>query len=43
MIDKFIQSKEVCSNAGYPTTLGWIILGGILIVLIIIARIIGRR
>jgi hypothetical protein len=38
MLDKFIQSNEVCFNVGYPTALGWLIIVGLLF-LIIISRI----
>jgi len=36
MLEKFIQSKEVCFNVGHPTTLGWLILVGLVILIVII-------
>lgn len=36
MLDKFIQSKEVCFNVGYPTALGWLILVGLVVLSVIV-------
>jgi len=36
MLDKFIQSKEICFNVGHPTALGWLIIVGLVLLSVII-------
>jgi len=36
MLDKFIQSNEVCFNVGYPTAVGWLILVILVILSVIV-------
>ncbi len=35
MLNKFIQSNEVCFNVGYPTALGWIVLVALVIISVV--------
>lgn len=35
MIEKFIQSGQVCFNVGYPTAFGWLILVALVLISIV--------
>ena len=36
MLEKFIQSNEVCFNIGHPTALGWLVVVGLAIFSVIV-------
>jgi len=36
MIERFIQSQEVCFNVGHPTALGWLVVVGLVFLSVIV-------
>jgi len=36
MLEKFIQSEELCMNIGVPTALGWVIFVGLVLISVLL-------